>query len=65
MAVDLYLLEVRRVKPALLGQAADENWLVFWDHDPDIVAAHLRRDPRREFVLADPIYRHDPVDPVS
>lgn len=59
MAVDLYPLEVRREKPALLGEAAERDWLVFWDHDPDVVAARLARDRREDFVLKEPICRHE------
>jgi hypothetical protein len=57
MGYDLFPLETRRVKPALLGQAADEGWLVFWDHDPQVIAAYLGRDDSREFVLREPVYR--------
>jgi len=53
MAYDTDLLETRRRKPALLGQAADEGWLVVWVHDPDVVAARLERDERREFILSE------------
>lgn len=57
MGYDLYPLETRRVKPQVLGQAADEGWLVFWDHDPEVIAAYLERDERQEFVLREPIVR--------
>ncbi len=53
MAYDVYPLDTRRRKPAMLGQAADENWLVFWDHDPDRPCSRLVRDERREFRAVD------------
>lgn len=55
MAYDVYPLETRRVKPAFLGQAADSNWWLLWDHDPDLAACRLKRDERREFVVVDPL----------
>lgn len=54
MAYDTEVLETRRQKPRLLGRAADEGWLVLWDHDPDMASCRLVRDPRREFAIVDP-----------
>jgi glyoxylase-like metal-dependent hydrolase (beta-lactamase superfamily II) len=56
MAYDLYPLETRAVKPELLGRAADEGWTVFFDHDPDVIASQLERDPKHEFVLREPVF---------
>ncbi len=53
MGYDVYPLETRRRKPEILGQAAEENWLVMWDHDPDRAVCRLARDPKREFVVAE------------
>lgn len=53
LAYDLYPVDVRRQKPRLLGQAADENWIVLWSHDPRFVASRLARDPKREFVVTE------------
>ncbi len=53
MAYDVDPLETRRRKPQLLGQAADEGWLVLWDHDPDRWAGRLARDAKREFVIVE------------
>lgn len=61
MAYDLFLLETRRVKPELLGRAADEDWLVLFDHDPDVIASRLDRDPKQEFVLRDPFFSTAPT----
>jgi len=53
MAYDVYPLDTRRRKPAVLGQAADENWLVCWDHDPLTPWSRILRDPQREFRAVD------------
>ena len=49
-AYDTYPLETRRCKPALLGEAADQRWLVLWNHDPKMAVSHLQRHPKGEFV---------------
>ncbi len=51
LAYDLYPLETRRKKPALLGRAADDNWIVFWTHDATNSASRLARHPKREFAV--------------
>ncbi len=53
MAYDVEPLETRRRKPQVLGQAADEGWIVLWDHDPDRWASRLVRDAKREFVTVE------------
>lgn len=53
MAYDTHPLETRRRKPELLGQAADENWLILWDHDPQMAACRIARDAKREFVVTE------------
>ncbi|MCE9589427.1 MAG: MBL fold metallo-hydrolase [Planctomycetes bacterium] len=55
MAYDQSLLEQRRLKPRLLGEAADRDWLVIFDHDPNIRAAHLARDAKEEFVVRESV----------
>ncbi len=50
LAYDLYPLETRRMKPQLLGEAADNNWWLLWYHDANIAASRVARDPKREFV---------------
>jgi glyoxylase-like metal-dependent hydrolase (beta-lactamase superfamily II) len=50
LAYDLYPLETRKMKPRLLGEAADNNWWLLWYHDVNIAASRVARDPRREFV---------------
>lgn len=51
MAYDQYLLDVRRAKPRVLGEAADLGWPVFFEHDPHIAVAYLARHEKKEFVL--------------
>ena len=53
MAYDTHPLLTRRRKPELLGRAADENWLVLFDHDPKFAAGRLARDERKEFTLVE------------
>lgn len=55
MGYDLDLLATRRAKRTLLGRAADEGWLVLFDHDPDIAAARIERDDVREFVVRESV----------
>jgi glyoxylase-like metal-dependent hydrolase (beta-lactamase superfamily II) len=43
MGYDLYPMEVAALKQKLIGQAVDEEWLVFLDHDPRHAAARLVR----------------------
>jgi glyoxylase-like metal-dependent hydrolase (beta-lactamase superfamily II) len=53
MSYDMYPLEVRRRKPELLGQAADNGWWVLWDHDPDVAVSKIQRDAEREFQITE------------
>lgn len=57
MGYDLDLLTLRRVKPRVLGEIADRNWLALSDHDPDHAAAWLSRDEKREFSVREAIAR--------
>jgi hypothetical protein len=36
MAYDVRPLETMKEKTAILKQAADENWVLFFEHDPHI-----------------------------
>jgi glyoxylase-like metal-dependent hydrolase (beta-lactamase superfamily II) len=53
LAYDLYPMETRRIKPELLGQAADKGWWLLWYHDAQVAASRVVRDPNREFVPLD------------
>ena len=55
MAYDVDVLQVRRFKPKLLGQIADNGWLALSDHDPDYAAARIARDERKDFVVTESI----------
>eukprot|EP00913_Durusdinium_trenchii_P005695 g5313.t1 len=55
MSYDVDMLQLRRMKAEVLGRVADKNWLALFDHDPDIRAARLTRDSRRDFALKEPI----------
>ena len=57
MSYDVDLLTTRRLKPQILGRAADEGWLVLWDHDSEVAASRLARDEKREFVVVEPMAR--------
>jgi glyoxylase-like metal-dependent hydrolase (beta-lactamase superfamily II) len=46
MAYDLRPLVTLEEKRRLLGRAAEENWIVFFEHDPSVAAARLTRDER-------------------
>lgn len=52
-AYELYPLQSRQRKPQLLGEAADGNWWVLWDHDPNYAVSRLERHKTREFVMVD------------
>lgn len=49
MSYDVDMLQVRRIKPEVLGRMADENWLGISDHDPFHTAARIERDERSDF----------------
>ncbi len=53
MSYDVDVLETRRRKPQVLRQAAEEGWLVIFDHDPDLVAGRIQCDDRSEFRLTE------------
>ena len=48
-AYDTYPLDTRKWKQEWLPVAAAENIPLFFDHDPDICAARIRRDERTEY----------------
>lgn len=53
MGYDLDVLQLRRAKADVLGEAADRGWLALFDHDPDHAAARLVRDERRDFAVGE------------
>ncbi len=52
-AYDVFPLETRRRKPAWLAEAADHEWLVMWNHDPQTAVSRVARHAKREFVAVD------------
>jgi glyoxylase-like metal-dependent hydrolase (beta-lactamase superfamily II) len=53
LSYDTFPLTTRRVKPQLLGEAADGNWWVIWPHDIRTPAARLQRHAKRGFEVVD------------
>jgi glyoxylase-like metal-dependent hydrolase (beta-lactamase superfamily II) len=53
LSYDTYPLITRKVKPQLLGEAADGNWWVIWPHDIRTPAARLQRHAKRGFEVVD------------
>jgi glyoxylase-like metal-dependent hydrolase (beta-lactamase superfamily II) len=53
VAYDLYPMEIRQRKPQILGEAADQNWWILWDHDSEIAVSRIARHEKREFVVQD------------
>lgn len=51
MAYDAYQLEVRRKKLELLTRVADEKSILFFDHDPEIKAATIKRKHGKAFEI--------------
>jgi glyoxylase-like metal-dependent hydrolase (beta-lactamase superfamily II) len=54
MAYDLRPLATLEEKRILLGQAAEEGWIVYFEHDPEIAAATIRQTPKG-LALAEPV----------
>jgi glyoxylase-like metal-dependent hydrolase (beta-lactamase superfamily II) len=50
-SVDLYPLETMREKDRLIEEAIEGRWLVFFGHDPEIDAGHLRRAEEGRLVV--------------
>ena len=46
MGYDLNPLETLREKQSILPHAVDENWHLFFEHDPDIAAGTIVTDKR-------------------
>lgn len=52
-AYDTYPLDTRRWKKIWLPRIASGDTALFFDHDPDLFAARIQPDERREFVVRD------------
>ncbi len=55
MAYDHFPLSTLEEKERLLSKAADEGWLLFFEHDPRIAACRVGRDERGRFEIVDSI----------
>ncbi len=44
MGYDLFPLTTLETRHRLYRQAAEENWLIFFEHDPETFAGHLQRE---------------------
>lgn len=55
MSFDHFPLETLEEKRRILGLAADEGWILFFEHDPFIAACTVRRTDRGRFEIAEEI----------
>ena len=53
LSYDTYPLVTRKIKPQLLGEAADGGWWVIWPHDIKTPVARLMRHPKRGFEVVE------------
>lgn len=55
MSYDHYPLETLEEKKRLLGRAADEDWILFFEHDPEIAACRIGRTDKGRFEITEEI----------
>ncbi|MBN1886194.1 MAG: MBL fold metallo-hydrolase [Candidatus Krumholzibacteriota bacterium] len=55
MAYDHRPLDTLEEKKRLLKRAADENWILFFEHDPRIAACRVRRNEKGRFEATAPV----------
>ena len=53
MAYDHFPLKTLEEKRQMLGRAADEGWILFFEHDPEIPAARVQRTDSDGFRITD------------
>jgi glyoxylase-like metal-dependent hydrolase (beta-lactamase superfamily II) len=53
MAYDHFPLKTLEEKRHILGRAADEGWILFFEHDPAIVAAKVQRTDSEAFAITE------------
>lgn len=51
MGYDLFPVQTLETKRWLLDRAFEENWLLFFEHDPVVQAGHVRKDPDGKYSL--------------
>jgi glyoxylase-like metal-dependent hydrolase (beta-lactamase superfamily II) len=54
MSYDLYPVTAMEEKSRILSRAADEGWVLFFEHDAHLETCRIRRDGKR-FTVADPV----------
>ena len=50
MGYDLYPMETLEFKRAFIREAIDQEYLIFFEHDPAIAAGYIREQDRRRYV---------------
>jgi glyoxylase-like metal-dependent hydrolase (beta-lactamase superfamily II) len=51
MGFDLDVVKLRRMKDEILAAIAQNQWLAYFDHDPQLTCARLRRDDKRDYAV--------------
>jgi glyoxylase-like metal-dependent hydrolase (beta-lactamase superfamily II) len=55
MAYDHFPLSTLEEKKELLGKAADEGWILFFEHDPEIEACRISRNSKGRFEISETV----------
>lgn len=55
MAYDHFPLKTLEEKKRILAKAADEDWILFFEHDPFMAACRVKRDDRGRFEISEQI----------
>jgi glyoxylase-like metal-dependent hydrolase (beta-lactamase superfamily II) len=55
MAYDHFPLKTLEEKKRMLARAADEGWILFFEHDPEIAAARVRRTDSDGFAITETV----------
>jgi glyoxylase-like metal-dependent hydrolase (beta-lactamase superfamily II) len=55
MAYDHFPLKTLEEKKKILARAADQDWILFFEHDPEITACRVSRDDRGRFEISEQI----------
>ena len=53
MSYDHFPLKTLEEKKELLGRAANENWILFFEHDPKIAACRVKKNEKGKFEIYD------------
>jgi glyoxylase-like metal-dependent hydrolase (beta-lactamase superfamily II) len=60
MGYDLYPMDTLAFKRAFLREAIEHEYLIFFEHDPDIAAGYIRERDGRKFVERVPLSQPEP-----